>query len=91
MSNILLEADALISGERREEYGPATASLNRVASFWSDYLQYRNLLPVDTYLSGRDVAVLMILFKVARESYRPKHDNLVDIAGYAALAGEFGE
>jgi hypothetical protein len=39
-------------------------------------------------LTARDVAWLMVLLKVAREIHAPHEDNPVDVAGYAALAGE---
>nr|DAK94186.1 MAG TPA: hypothetical protein [Caudoviricetes sp.] len=40
-------------------------------------------------ISPVDVAQMMILLKVARAKGNPKHqDNWVDMAGYAACAGE---
>ena len=38
------------------------------------------------YLTSRDVAMLMILFKIAREENKHKRDNITDIIGYAVLA-----
>ena len=37
---------------------------------------------------SRDVAVMMILLKIARVASSKKSDNWVDIAGYAACGGE---
>jgi len=39
-------------------------------------------------LNSEDVANMMILFKVARNSANSKDDNWIDIAGYAACGGE---
>jgi hypothetical protein len=35
--------------------------------------------------------MMMILLKVAREKYQHKHDNLVDIAGYAECVARLHE
>lgn len=71
------EADALVGGERREEYGPVTTSLDSAASIWSGILK--------TVVTGPQVALCMAGLKLARESNAHKHDNLVDICGYARL------
>ena len=39
-------------------------------------------------LTPVDVAMMLVLVKVARSIETPKDDSFVDIAGYAALAGE---
>ena len=79
-TELLSMAKELISGDRREAYGPAKESFERIACYWSQYIGYT--------VTSRDVAMMMVLFKVARESNSHKTDNLVDIAGYAALAEE---
>ena len=39
-----------------------------------------------------DVAMLMVLVKIARTKSSPEHsDNYVDMAGYSALASELGK
>lgn len=40
---------------------------------------------------ARDVAMKMILLKIAREANTPKHDNLVDICGYARCLQEIND
>ena len=77
---VLSTAQKLISGDRREDYGPAKESFEHIACYWSQFLGYT--------ITSRDVAMMMVLFKVAREANSHKTDNLVDIAGYAALAEE---
>lgn len=75
---ILTEANLIVNGTRANDYGEN--SLPRVAQYWSTYLGKN--------VTGRDVANLMILLKVAREGHAVKRDNHVDIAGYVALADQ---
>jgi hypothetical protein len=72
---ILTEANLIVNGSRANDYGEN--SLPRIAQYWSTYL--------GKDVTGRDVANLMILLKVAREGHKHKRDNYVDICGYAAM------
>ena len=74
----LTEAASVVKGERQESYGPAERNLSRIAELWSSYL--------DHPITSRNVAVMMILLKAARDAHKSKHDNMVDICGYAYLA-----
>lgn len=81
MIDILEEAAEIISGKRQEEYGSPEDSFYKIACLWSAYLDY------EVYVTPKDVAMMMVLLKVARA---PKNgdatrDTYVDIAGYAAL------
>lgn len=42
-------------------------------------------------LDPKDVAMLMALLKIARESNQDKQDNLIDAVGYLGLAGDMPE
>lgn len=78
---LLDEAKAIVCGDRDQQYGKPEDSFCVIAKLWSDYIM--------RYLDERDVAMMMILLKVARDvSGESKRDNLVDIAGYAACAAE---
>lgn len=77
-SDCLTEAASVVKGERQDSYGPAERNLSRIAELWSSYLG-RNI-------TARNVAVMMILLKAARDAHKSKHDNMVDICGYAYLA-----
>lgn len=79
---ILDEAKNITSnGRKAGEYGKPKGSFQTIARFWSGYL--------DREIKPADVAVMMILLKVARiKSGASKKDNWVDIAGYAACGGE---
>lgn len=88
MNNILNTANDIINGERKEDYGDAFDSFDRIAGLWSSYL--------DHHISPVDVAHMMILMKVSRGTNHAKfnmihEDNLVDIAGYSALAYQVSE
>ena len=79
--HILDTAKSIINGERQGTYGHAEDSFSTIAALWEAYLG------VD--VTSADVANMMILMKVARNSSGVyKEDNWVDICGYAALGGE---
>ena len=103
--SILKEVEKILGGDRRSDYGEASASFKRIADYWNAYLCHKRDkidktaheedLPYEflrgAYLTGHDIAMLMILFKIAREENKHKHDNLADIIGYATLADEMEE
>lgn len=76
--NCLEEAGKIVRGSREDTYGPAERNLSRIAEMWSAYLSVT--------LTARQVAVMMVLLKASRDAFKPKHDNMVDICGYAYLA-----
>ena len=79
MIDILEEASNIINGARQEEYGKPEDSFQKIADYWSTYL--------DHPISPQDVSLMMILLKVARvpEGKKASRDTMVDIAGYAAI------
>jgi hypothetical protein len=82
----LLElAEQYVSKDRNQQYGGPEASFFRIADYWNVYKRHKTSYELDAY----DVALMMILMKVARAEQRPDNpDSLVDIAGYAACAVE---
>lgn len=78
--SILHEAEEIVNGPRRDAYGSAKESFDRIASVWSAVLK--------TPVTGHQVALCMIGLKLCREANKPGRDNLVDIAGYAELASK---
>lgn len=79
--DILEKAKSIINGERQGTYGSPENSFETIAKMWSAYL-HRDI-------SAVDVANMMVLMKVARNSNGVyKDDNWIDICGYAALGGE---
>jgi hypothetical protein len=79
---VLAKATELINGDRKEDYGDAYLNHMRIAEFWNNYLETENKI------TPTDVAMMMMLVKVARLMHTYKEDSFVDICGYAALAGE---
>lgn len=79
---VLEIADKRLTEEKSETSGPHEATFLMIANLWSYYLN----VPV----TPRDVAVMMIMLKVARTKCAPfpSDDNFVDMAGYAALAAD---
>lgn len=77
MINKLFKECLEIIDNRGQDYGEARESFSRIANLWSAYL--------DKELTGKDVAMLMVLFKIAREQGKHKHDNIVDAINYLAL------
>ena len=78
--DILSEALAVVR-TREKEYGEASENWELIASLWSMYL--------GDHLHHKDVALMMILLKIARAKHPSYHkDNYVDMAGYAAIAAE---
>jgi hypothetical protein len=80
--DVLAKAGELINGDRKEDYGDAYLNHMRIAEFWNNYLETENKI------TPTDVAMMMLLVKVARLMHTYKEDSFVDICGYAALAGE---
>lgn len=82
VETVLAEAQRIIDGPRRNAYGPANTSFQRIATVWNQILFDRLTKPV----TARHVAQMMIGLKVCRDANCTSRDNLVDIAGYAGLA-----
>jgi len=78
---ILDEAIRITSGERRRDYDSATPNHVRIANLWNAYISGRKA-PASP-LSPGDVALMMILLKIARAAFTATRDSAVDIAGYA--------
>jgi hypothetical protein len=80
---ILIDAGDTINGERQDQYGAAEDSFGGIANYWRNHLQMK--YAIDVPLTNIDVALMMTLFKLAREANSPKRDNRLDGIGYLAL------
>lgn len=77
----LNQAEQAVCGDRQQSYGSPEDNFKLIANLWGLYTGYA--------LDAQDVAVMMILLKIARISTGTnKDDNWVDIAGYAACGAE---
>jgi hypothetical protein len=73
-----------ICNDRQDVHGNPEDTHRLIADFWNLYLG-------SSSLTATDVAVMMCLFKIARQMMNPSHsDNLHDLIGYAAIAAELG-
>lgn len=81
-TEILQQAEALINGDRQDDYGEAAESFGAIAQMWTAYL--------GTAMNGRDVCNMMALLKIARLRNGAHEDSSVDGAGYLALGAELG-
>lgn len=99
-AEILKQAEELITGNRQIMYGSPDESFEAIGYMWGVYL--REVYPEITkvfainQITAKDVAVMMALLKIVRAA-RDKRvysedsdypDTYIDLAGYAALAGE---
>lgn len=85
--DVLEQARELVCNDRQEDYGDPVVSFKSIARFWNGYLESINRCE----LIDVDIAAMMVLLKVARSATGDgKLDCWIDIAGYAAIAGELG-
>lgn len=89
-AEILDAAKAIVTGERERQYGKPEDNFRMIGNLWEIYLKARCL---DSYggldILPEDVAMMMSLLKIARiASGNYKADSFIDLAGYAACAGE---
>ena len=92
-AEILDAAKAIVTGEREQQYGKPEDNFRMIGNLWEIYLKAR-CLDRDGGLDilPEDVAMMMSLLKIARiASGNYKADSFVDLAGYAACAGECAE
>lgn len=78
---VLNEAKSLIDGDRAKDYGDAYEMHRRIAAGWSEI--------IGVVIKPHEVALCMAWLKISRLVNTPGHkDSYVDLAAYAALAGE---
>ena len=80
--DILDKVKNIVNGDRLDSYGLPKESFHRIADYWNLYINHtvndRDILP-------KDVAMMMVLFKLAREENKHKEDNIVDMLAYILL------
>ena len=77
---LLKETIKVITGPRAKDYGDKYINHVNISELWSSYLGYK--------ISPHDVAICMALVKIARLKHKRTEDCYIDMAGYAAIAGE---
>ena len=84
---ILEQALEIVTHDRNKKYGEPEDNFGMISDLWTTYLN--GYFGSTISISPEDVAVMMCLFKIGRMAsgeYSP--DSYVDLAGYAACAGE---
>ena len=76
-------AAKIVTGQRQMDYGDKYQNHENISKLWSAYLGNK--------VSAHDVAICMLLVKVARLKHRTTEDCYIDMAGYAAIAGEIND
>lgn len=77
---VLAEAEKIINGQRREDYGSAEVSFGRIATGWS--------VIAGVEITGVQVALMMDWLKTVRFIQSKDRDSLVDKGGYTGLAAK---
>jgi hypothetical protein len=100
----MLSATAeLVSGQRAVDYGDKLANHQRIQKLWEMWFEERSVMleqvdgkflvgkesTIPSHLTAYDVAMMMLLVKIARLMNSPGHqDSHIDIAGYASILEE---
>ena len=89
--NVLLEAHKIINGDRQQSYGKPEDTHGVIAELWNGYMraiamtQGKDISQIPI-LRSEDAALLMVLFKIARElNGAGVRDSAVDAAGYLGI------
>lgn len=97
---ILAEAESIINGARQDMYGNPEDCFTDIAELWSWWLQKKadnvqkavGQTVAAPALCAHDVAMLMCLLKIARESNGAgRRDNILDACGYLGLYADLRE
>lgn len=84
-TNILAEADHLVNGVRDADYGDPIDDFATTGDLWTTYIRRIIDRRQEVQIKPHDVAVMMMLLKIARLSWTPeKRDHWTDAIGYGA-------
>ena len=81
--SILSEAERIVNGDRQADYSDPVENFKHISAIASSISKEK--------LSPTTCAIVMIAVKLARENYKHKRDNLVDLAGYAEILNRIKE
>jgi len=75
--NAIDEARKLVGKDRQADYGSPRENWGATKELWNWWLEGRT-----DDLTERDCAMMMVMAKLARERFKHKKDNIVDMIGY---------
>lgn len=81
--SILSEAERIVNGDRQADYSDPVANFKHISEIASAISKEE--------LSPTTCCIVMIAVKLARENYKHKRDNLVDLAGYVEILNRIKE
>ena len=88
-AEMLEKAKSIVTGEREGQYGSPEDNFKVITQYWSIYLWGKYGEDFSESLTARDVADMMMLFKIGRlTTGSGTADSYIDIAGYAACGAE---
>ena len=77
-------AKSIINGHRQDDYGTPEDSFQNIANYWNAYFAQIHDKR-ENGLTAEDVAIMMVLFKIARLGHAYTRDSVVDMCGYSAI------
>ena len=91
-SEILEAARRCVCGEREQDYGTPENNFETIGLLWGVYLraahpEFAKVMPING-ITAKDAGTMLALLKVARIATGSSPDSFIDLAGYAACAGE---
>lgn len=91
-AEILDAAKVCVCGQREQDYGTPENNFATIGRLWWTYIQAAHpqlATSREALITPGDVAAMMALLKIARiATGTGTADSFVDLAGYAACAGE---
>lgn len=81
--SILSEAERIVNGERQTDYSDPVKNFEHIARIASAILNKE--------ITPEECCIVMIAVKHAREQYKHKRDNLVDLVGYQEILNRIKE
>lgn len=91
-SEILEAARRCVCGEREQDYGTPENNFETIGLLWGVYLraahpEFAKVMPING-ITAKDAGTMLALLKVDRIATGSSPDSFIDLAGYAACAGE---
>lgn len=81
--SILSEAERIVNGDRQADYSDPVENFKHIAEIASAIM--------GKDITAEECCIVMIAVKLARENYKHKRDNLVDLAGYVEILNRIKE
>lgn len=88
-ADLLKEVAKLVGGDRNDQHGDKHDNFANIARLWTSFMRAKS---VDVTISAEDVALMMVLLKVARtKTGCYNKDDYADMVGYGSIAYELAD